>query len=128
MPGVLEGKTPLEWRKELEELGLEVVVVHSRKTKSDIKPYMYKLGWTPNPQFKDQEPSPFGGYTSVTIYKDQYIMVGRGEARCRDNEAYNRKIGYHTAFGRAIKDLKQKTDNLQNLPTIGYQTAPTSIR
>lgn len=54
-----------------------------------------------------ETPKPNGGTTVVLIFgdKEKTTLLASGEARCRSDERFDRKMGLAIAVGRAAKEL-----------------------
>lgn len=53
--------------------------------------------------------SPKGGSTEAFVYNADKQLVAWGQAHCRPDEPYNKRLGRTVALGRALHDLEQGT-------------------
>lgn len=79
--------------------GYKAVYDHQRR-------YTAPRGATGN---ADARINPLGGRTICTIYDADRNPIAAGEARCRSDEHYVKRIGRGFSFSRALDDLRENT-------------------
>ena len=73
-------------------------------TRSELSSFIASI-----PGIVSTEFLPRGGRTDVEIYRGEEL-IGSGVANCSRNDAFNKKIGRAIALGRALENLKMRSN------------------